>query len=197
MRPELERRYVVARGAMRCVLAAYLHVDPQSVALEALPSGKPVLGPEHDTSLRFNISHSGSRALLAVTHGVDVGADIEEIRDVPDIEGLAKRHFTHAETAAIYATPPSERQRAFLAAWTRKEACLKATGVGLSGPLDRFEVTVDAAEGPRIIRIDGDAMAAAAWTLIDCPLPAGYVGCVAVHANDVRPRFHTWSVDVG
>ena len=100
--------------------------------------GKPsVVEP---AGLRFNLSHSQSLALIAVDDDADVGIDVELLRPMNDAEALAGSYFTPAERQALEALAPEARDRAFLTCWTRKEACLKATGLGLSVDTRSFEV---------------------------------------------------------
>ena len=116
------QRYVAAHGLLRSVLAGYLGTSPEAVAFRSNSDGKPRLAqPER---LRFNLSHSGLLGLLAVSANREVGVDIEEIRDVGDMEDLAKTCFSPVEQAALAAVPAGQRRWAFFAGWTRKEAFL-------------------------------------------------------------------------
>jgi 4'-phosphopantetheinyl transferase len=133
------RRHVVARAALKALLAERLGVDMPEVRLAAGPFGKPVLAARHDefdtpTSVadaapHFNLSHSGDLALIALAP-VPVGIDIE--RDMPaDAPALAQAWFTPAEQARL-----AGGQTDFLDVWTAREAVLKAMGTGLSGEPD-------------------------------------------------------------
>ncbi len=92
--------------------------------------GKPSLGAT--AARQFNLSHSGAHALIAISEGVAIGVDLEELRPVRDLWLLAEQNFSSAELEALQQTPRGDQARAFLTAWTRKEACLKAVGSGLS-----------------------------------------------------------------
>ena len=100
--------------------------------------GKPHL--RDAGSLEFSLSHSEHECLIAVSPGEVVGVDVEVIRPVPDAYALARRHFTASERSEWESVEDSLRIRAFLACWTRKEACLKALGVGVSAPPASVEV---------------------------------------------------------
>jgi 4'-phosphopantetheinyl transferase len=134
------RRYVAAHGLLRLVLSGYLGVRPDHVALETGAGGKPRLANREGP--RFNLSHAGALGLVAVSADREVGVDIEEIRDVGDLEGLAETCFSPVERAALTAVPAAQRRWAFFAGWTRKEAFLKVLGDGLSRPLDSFDVSL-------------------------------------------------------
>ena len=56
--------------------------------------------------------------------------DIERLREVPEASDLASRHFHPAERARWIAEGAGPE--AFLRAWTRFEASLKALGLGLA-----------------------------------------------------------------
>lgn len=123
------RRYVAAHAWMRRILGAYLRLPPQVVRWTVNAHGKPRL--LHDV-LAFNLSHSADMALVAVTAGFEVGVDVEAIRnDLPD-EALAAAVLTPAEHAALNACPPASQSQAFAHCWTRKEAVLKALGIGFA-----------------------------------------------------------------
>ena len=132
------RRYVASRRALRAVLGRVLQRDPATLRFVIDSFGKPQLCDA--ASLEFNLSHSAGDCLVAVGEGHPVGVDIEVLKPVPDAAALARRHFTAAEQAELARLAGDERRRAFLVCWTRKEACLKALGVGLSAAPASFEV---------------------------------------------------------
>jgi 4'-phosphopantetheinyl transferase len=140
------RTFLVTRGTLRKILGACLNCSPYEVQFSHEANGKPRLA-DGALDVRFNVAHSGERALIAITAACDVGVDIERLRAVDHLAQLADRYFHRSETAAILALPEIERSRAFLRCWTGKEAVLKALGCGVSGALDRFEVPVDAYSG--------------------------------------------------
>jgi 4'-phosphopantetheinyl transferase len=123
-------RYVAGRVWMRHLLARHVGCSIDEIRLGLGPQGKPeLLAPDPD--LCFNLSHSGHLALLALARGVAVGVDIEQLRSLSDARALAEAHFDAAERAAFDALPSAERSEALMRTWTRKEACLKAWGIGL------------------------------------------------------------------
>jgi len=133
-RPLAQRRWVAARWALREVLGRYLDEDPAAVELRIAEQGKPMLAAP-SSSLRFNLSHSGGRALVAVTWEREVGVDIEQVRPRGDLLALARRALEPAEADAIVEMSPEARPAAFHAAWTRREAVAKCLGTGLAAPL--------------------------------------------------------------
>jgi 4'-phosphopantetheinyl transferase len=139
-------RFCQSRYLLRQVLGRYLQLDAAEVAITQGPHGKPMLqNARTPTGLQFNLTHCRSMALLAVTMGQPVGIDVEDGTRLnkADISALARDYFTTNETQAIMSVTGSERIGAFLTCWTRKEALLKAVGVGLNAHLNLFEVPLN------------------------------------------------------
>lgn len=183
--PHLRERYVAAHAIMRRLLGGYLHLDPASLVFAIAARGKPSL-PGHP--LHFNLSHTNDRGLLAVTRAGEVGADIESIDRQVDRAGIAGRFFSCAEADELAALPVELQPEAFCNLWTRKEAWLKATGVGISEGLNQVEFNCRPGEPARLLRINGDERAAAGWFLQSLRPPGEQVGAVAVQTNDVPVR---------
>lgn len=113
-----------------------LHRLPAIIRLSA---GKPVFRCQPE--LHFNLSHSGSFALCALSDE-PVGVDIEAVR--PRREGLARRILSPGEFAWYEGHGASAE--ALLTLWTRKEALCKRSGQGLSFPVR--EITPPLPEDP-------------------------------------------------
>jgi 4'-phosphopantetheinyl transferase len=177
-----------ARGAMREILGAYLGVAPGRIEFSYNEYGKPALA---GNGLRFNLSHSGGLALLAVAAHCEVGVDIELIReDFASLE-IAERFFSTRETAALKALPPEERTTAFFRCWTRKEAYIKAIGEGLSRSLQSFSVSIQPSEPVALLESEDDPLAASRWTLIELFPGKEYMGAVAVEGT--APTVCCWA----
>ena len=123
--------WVVARAALRRILGRYLGIAPEKVAFATGANGKPMLAPGGSVDLRFNLSHSGNIALIAVRLGLDVGIDVEEVRPGVDGAAIARDVFTDHERAAMAAPVSAE---AFSRVWVRREALAKAIGHGVVSP---------------------------------------------------------------
>ena len=152
------------------MLARYIGAPADEVVVRRAPSGKPE--PEHP-GFSVSLAHGGEMALVAVVLDGQIGVDVEPLREGVENWSLVSHSLTSGEQARLTALPPAERGEAFLAAWTRKEALLKAVGVGLG---------VD----PRLIELDGSAVVDVPmelgepgdWTLVDVPVP-GHVAALA------------------
>ena len=177
---EHRQHYVVSRASLRRLLAGRLGIAPQAVEFVETKYGKPRLAPVHGSAdVEFNVSHSGILALFAFTNGRAVGIDVELVREVPDTDDLAERFFSPMEAASLRALPLDRRSLAFLACWTRKEAFIKALGLGLSCPLDAFDVTIDPDAPARIIRIEERIDGVANWAMQALTPYPGYIAAVA------------------
>jgi 4'-phosphopantetheinyl transferase len=162
-----------ARAALGRILAEALgeHGPPALIQGE---NGKPRLAFEPGR-LAFNLSHSGGLALVALAPaGVDVGVDIEWIKARRDLARLAARWLPEADALAVAAAPHADQASVFYPAWTRHEARVKCTGVGLAGAAAGTEVTV-----------------------VQLEIDAGYAAAVAIgptSAGDAEPRvvIETW-----
>jgi 4'-phosphopantetheinyl transferase len=173
------RAFVVGRGFLRYVLARYLETKPEALRFSYGPYGKPALDGEHRTSrLRFNMSHSHGLALYAITEDNELGVDVEHIRADFASEEIAQRFFSRCEVEAFNAVPKEEQVAAFFRCWARKEAFIKATGKGLSQPLDAFDVTLAPGLAAALLRVDDED--ASRWSLCDIDVGEDYAGALVV-----------------
>ncbi|WP_375466185.1 4'-phosphopantetheinyl transferase family protein [uncultured Methylobacterium sp.] len=181
LRREDGDRYRASHAALRLILAAALDAAPAEIAFTTGPAGKPELAGRLAGALRFNLSHSGTRALVGVARRTAIGVDVEALRPIPDALRIARAHFSAQEVAALAAAPRSAIEACFTGLWTRKEAVVKALGAGLSLPLDRFTLTLPPA-APRLLAIADDAPEA--WSLHHLEPGPGTVGTAALRAAD-------------
>ncbi len=186
---DLQRRFLVAHVSLRCILGHYLGAKPSEIAFAATSYGKPFV---RGAPARFNLSHSESLALVAVTGAGEVGVDVEFIRPAIVGEQIAERFFSPREVAALQALPEPLKPAAFFHCWTRKEAFIKALGEGLSHPLSSFDVSLDP-DRATLLAVGGSAEAASAWTLGALAPGEGYAGAVAVTIPSVVVRTWDWS----
>jgi len=185
------RQYVVGRGALRTLLAAYLGTRPETVSFSYGPRGKPFLAaPLDDRGLQFNLSNSDELALAGFVRGREIGVDVEFLRPMKDCEEIAERFFSESERRMLRTIPFPAKQEAFFNCWTRKEAYLKAVGEGLAAPLDSFDVTLALGEPPRMLTLNGDAGRAAAWFFHHLRPAEDYVGALAIEGGTWEVR--TW-----
>jgi 4'-phosphopantetheinyl transferase len=130
-----------SRALLRALLARYLRVDASAVRLTGGARGKPMLaGGDRGAprELSFNLAHSRHLALYALSAAGEVGVDVQVARDPRhtasvDPVALARRAFGDAQARRLSALDAHARQDEFLRLWTRHEAELKRTGIGIGG----------------------------------------------------------------
>jgi 4'-phosphopantetheinyl transferase len=186
-------RFIVARGLLRTILGSYLNLDPQILRFGYGGQGKPFLMEIRDnandaSALRFNLSHSGGVALIAVTLNREPGIDLERIRPELATETIAEQFFSAQETAMLRALPADVQPEAFFNCWTRKEAYLKARADGLSFPLDQFSVSLIPGEPAALLSFLGEPDEIARWSLIHLNPGSDYVGALVVEGRRLRLR---------
>jgi len=190
--PKTRVEFAVGRGLLRTLLASYLDTEAARLRFALGPAGKPELCEPAGTGLHFNVTHSHGLALYAVSRRSPVGVDVEHVRPLSNYLGLAERYFSPHEVEVLYCLPDHHRAEAFFHAWTRKEAFLKARGVGLSYGLERVEVTLGPAEPARLIRLDGEERPASRWSLHNLRPAPGFIGALAVEDHDFRLVCRDW-----
>jgi 4'-phosphopantetheinyl transferase len=127
--PIAARRFVVARGILRTLLAGFTGASAEKLRFNYGISGKPSLVGRDD--IHFNISHSAELALFAFSPDRAVGVDVENERPVRRLLDVAQRFMSDDELRTLVDTAPDERDAAFLKAWVVREARLKAEGKGV------------------------------------------------------------------
>lgn len=181
LRTEDRDRFVASHSALRLILAGALRTKPETLDFHREPSGKPRLAGAHAGRLHFNLSHSGTCALVGLAP-VPIGVDVESMRPIDDLLPIIRGNFHPREIAALEALPPARRQRAFYACWTRKEAVVKAIGGGLTIPLDSFAVSLP--PEPPVVVAGREAFAPANWSLHHLEPGAGFVGAAAISGTE-------------
>jgi 4'-phosphopantetheinyl transferase len=173
--PRARELFVVAHALARLVVGSRLGVPAADLRFDVTcprcgqPHGKPRL-----TGIELSISHSGEAVLVAVALGQAIGVDVEQLTARAD--ELAGMVLGDTERAVLDALPEDRRPAAFTRYWTRKEAVVKATGDGLTVPLDSVVVS-GPDEEPVLLQ----------WTagpdtpvhLTDLAAPAGYLAALA------------------
>ena len=172
------RDYLVAHVGLRVVLGRLVQAPPALLRFSAKDGVKPSLMADWETSpeqldLRFNLSHTQGAVLIAVAEGFEVGVDVERQRPLEDLEGMARTVMSDMESAHWQRLSPELRCQAFYRLWTRKEAYLKAIGLGLFR--DLHEVTVPVSPGslaePAVVTDqNGDGV----WSVLDVPVWEGF-----------------------
>lgn len=125
-----KKRFIDAHVAGRLILSRYLGLPPEDICYWHGPHGKPEIDGPNPDGIAFNLSHSGSMVLLAVASHRKIGVDVEKIRDGISFLNIARRYFSPQDYSRISTLSPNKLAAEFFRVWTRKEACLKASGQG-------------------------------------------------------------------
>lgn len=149
-------RYLRTHAAMRQLLARHTGRVAHELVYVTGRFGKPSLVGA--PACHFNLSHSEDMAVIAISDAAEIGVDVEVLREVPDASALAEQHFTPAERAEYALVPAGQSHRAFLRVWTRKEACLKAAGLGLSLAPSSFEAGLSPGQRQVVLPRSGCAL---------------------------------------
>jgi 4'-phosphopantetheinyl transferase len=190
-------RFLAGCALAKTALARYTGQRPADVRFDRTcgqcgePHGKPVV---EGAGIEHSVAHSGDLIAVAVARA-PVGVDVEQLdgRRHPlggdgDPQALARLVLSAAEQATLAAVPPDGRARAFLVAWTRKEAVTKATGDGLRAAFSDVVVAADAGP-PRLVSWPYPRPPRSV-SLLDLDAGAGYVAALAVigRCDAVRAR---------
>jgi len=142
-----EQRFLLGHGFLREVLGRYMERAARSVGFERGPYGKPVVP---GASFHFNLSDTKDAVAVAICANMELGVDVETVDRNVDHINVGQHYFTVEEQASIVEADDGKRR--FLEFWTRKEAVLKASGVGIMD--DLRVLRVDQAENRMMITHD-------------------------------------------
>lgn len=181
---EDRHEFLVAHALVRTVLSRYAEPEPRAWVFETGPHGRPELvGPSGAPPLRFNLSHTRGLVACVVALDQDVGVDVEDTRRPGETVEIAHRFFAEEEVARLRALPPEGQRARFFDYWTLKEAYIKARGLGLAIPLDRFAFLLEPDQAVRIAfdpRLDDDP---ASWHFTRLRPTERHVAAIAVRAR--------------
>ena len=182
-------QYTAGRAFLRTILGRYLQISPKDLRFRYNGYGKPYLADEFaSTKLHFNLAHSRGLALYAVAVDTEVGVDIEHIRPEFATTEIAQRFFAPEEVKVLLSLDPAIQKSAFFDCWTRKEAFIKARGMGLSLPLDQFVVAFGPNVDAALLSAKNDAQASKTWTIGNLAPAHEYAGAFAAPLANVQLR---------
>ena len=176
------------------LLSQYLHTDSQDVHFRVNAYGKPALAfPSQRYPLQFNLSHYANVALFAFSLQRQLGVDVEYMRaDIP-YDQLAQYSFSTYEQTVLRRLPTEQKHQAFYNCWTRKEAYIKARGMGLSLPLDLFDVSLSPGEPAALLHSREGSQEVLRWSMQELIPEPDYAGALAVEGRDWQLYCWHWS----
>ena len=182
--------FIVGRGLLRKLLGDYLGLAPTHIEFNYGPYGKPALKTgEVNHTLQFNLAHSNGLALYAFCWNLELGIDLEHVRPMADEDAFAAQIFSANESALIASLVGEQKRQAFFKIWACKEAFFKASGDGLTKPIDQAEITLGAGETASLVSIAGDKQQAAGWQLQSFQPAANFQAALAFKGNNRRVLF--------
>jgi 4'-phosphopantetheinyl transferase len=188
------QRFIIGRGLLRTILGYYLGIKPGRLHFCYGMYGKPALAEMPGTgTLRFSLAHADGLALYAVTRDREVGVDLEHMHHIAETEQIVDRYFSQREKAVFHSLTADKKQDAFFTYWTCKEAYLKASGEGLSRPLNQIDVLLGPGELARLLSVDGDVKEASRWTLQQLRPVPGFVATLVVEGQGWQLSCWNWS----
>jgi len=192
MNPSARRQRAIAWGVRREILASYLNCRPESLDFAMGEHGKPRVAGAMYPEIDFNLSYSEHSILFGLARGCRIGVDVEASIEINFDEVvrtfLSAREITEWERLA--STP--ERKTAFYQAWTRKEAYLKACGVGLLRSPTSLEVSFCTGSSPAIVSCARDPEASARWKVVEICIEPATIGSVVVESSVVEIKVHNY-----
>ncbi len=161
--------FITTRAALRRLLGAECAVEPEALELAKDSFGRPYLAGAARTAvpdLDFNVTHSGGRAAIALSRIGRIGIDLESHDRLHSLRELEPMVMGSRERLMLASLSGDEHARAFLGCWTRKEAIVKAIGVGIRYPLPTIDIpTVPQGEAVEFHSEDGQVWSVATVTL--------------------------------
>jgi 4'-phosphopantetheinyl transferase len=185
----LQNRRAAAQSILRDVLARYLAISPSRIVFSLGERGKPSV---QGSDLEFNMSHTEDLALIALTRTHPIGVDIEFIKTSKYHESIVEKNYSPQEFAQYQSLPEGEKLEAFFRGWTRKEAYIKAIGLGLYYPLEKFTVDLASKEDRAMLSIEGSTERASTWFLPSFWADEKIIGAVAIEAEIKNWLFYDW-----
>ena len=187
---ELRTRFIARRGLLRIILDAYSSVAGEKLTFCRGEFGKPELIPSQNSrNLHFSVSHSQGMALFALSRGSAVGIDLEAVRPLSDLDSMIERCLSSKEKSELIHLPFEQRQSGFFKLWTCKEAIVKASGEGLSRPLESIELSFSAGFSPAPAANEGELATSAPWFVRSFSPWPGYFAAIASSSDPARISF--------
>jgi 4'-phosphopantetheinyl transferase len=193
----LKTRYIKGHYLLRSLLGMYLGIDFYDQEFHIHKYGKPSLkNTQAEDSIYFNMSNSKNTCICVFRQHGDIGVDVEKIHELSNLDRIVERFFSPLERKKIRSLSEQSRKKTFFKYWTRKEALLKAMGVGLSFPLDKVDVTDDQEETAEAFVKTTGLHAESEWTLKDINVFEGFASAIALQGNhlDCAPRLRYFQV---
>lgn len=185
-------KYSFCRGMLRHLLSLYTGIPPFDLAFTFNEYGKPYLARKFASfNLGFNLSHTSDYVVFAFGLNTEIGIDLEKIRPFQGIIQIVESFFSREEYLCIEQLKPDEQIKIFYDFWTKKEALLKAKGIGIAGEglnvLKKLKI-----ENENRIRFSDIHADDSFWSLQRLAFLSGYAGAIASKGNKREIEYQTF-----
>lgn len=139
-------QYLITRALIRTSLSAYYPLEPAAWRFSQNRYGKPEIShPDASLAIRFNLSHTHGLTVCAIARHYDIGVDVEDSQR-PTQAGVRSlgSYFSAQEIESLAKVPEDQQRQRFFDYWTLKESYIKARGLGMAIPLDKFSFLFEA-----------------------------------------------------
>ena len=186
-------RFIVCHGLLRTILASYLDIEPDRLQFNYTPNGKPFLVLKfRGKALQFNLAHSHELALYALTLERRIGVDVEQIYSFDESSQLVRRILSKQERAELNKYPQDAKLETLFRYWTFKEAYVKATGEGLTLPLEKIHLSLMLESKARMISINRSVREASRWSLQELHPAPRFAAALVIEGFDYRLNHWQW-----
>lgn len=175
--PEKVEQFILGRGFLRSLLAAYTGFEPGKLKLSSDENGKPFLV---NSRIQFNLSHSHKQYLFGMTSGTPLGVDVQQFYQLTNPKFLAKKYFSSGEIDTLPEGTDEGYLEAFFTCWVRKEAYLKGLGFGLRKNPSRITLIASTPETSQPLSEQPLPRNPKGWKILDIDSPPGYKAAAAV-----------------
>jgi 4'-phosphopantetheinyl transferase len=181
---------LATRLLARTTLSRYVATAPAAWRFTTTAFGRPLIDPP--SRLNFNLSNTHGLVVCAVAWDAELGVDVEHLDRAAPLE-VASHSFAPSELAQLVALPRSNQTRRFFDYWTLKESYIKARGLGLNLPLDRFAIDLVPGQAPRLVIDPSLNDDGASWQLAQhCPSEAHLIAVCARRTTLGADRVIEW-----
>jgi 4'-phosphopantetheinyl transferase len=166
--------------SMPIISATHPCADPAQLRIHMAQQGKPYLADYPEVA--FNLSHTADKMAVAMAYNCDLGIDIEQCKARTNLAALVEKCFGEEEIGHWENLPDSLKMEEFYRFWTRKEAFVKATGIGIA--LGLKQCVINPGNPACLLRIPQAVGYPSEWQILDLPLGRPIYGAVAIKSPD-------------
>lgn len=160
-----QKQYLLTRVFLRSVLSQYIkNILPIDWVFSKNSYGKPFISNKPlSKSIKFNLSHTEKLIVLAIVLDNEIGVDTEYTLKNFEYLDIAKIYFSENELIYLLNSPDDKQKNCFFDIWTLKEAFVKATGKGLTFPLNQFSLELPRENNIGVLISEENNIKSEAW----------------------------------